>query len=137
MTYDDPTTPQGLVRLLLNDVDESAQVFTDQEIDAFLILEGQDVKRAAAQAIDTNADNELLASKVITSQDVATDGAKLAAAMHARAAALRQQSLEDEQAAGYFEIVDTAADHWRPDELAEIPIDEFGLGLGWPPEWLG
>lgn len=127
-----PTTDVGMVRLLLNDVDDDRLVFTDDEINAFLAIEGGNIKRAAAQAIDTNADNEVLASKVLTSQDVQTDGAKLAAAMHARAESLRAQALADEQADGYFEIVDTASTFPRYDELAEVP-----LATGWPPECFG
>lgn len=88
----DYTTAAGRVRLLLNDVDETALVFTNDEIAAFLALEGENVKRAAAQAIDTNADNEALASKVLRSQDVQTDGAKVADALRKRAAALRAQA---------------------------------------------
>jgi hypothetical protein len=88
----DFTSPAGRVRLLLNDVDETNQVFTDAEITAFLALEGDNVKRAAAQAIDTNADNEALASKVLRSQDLTTDGAKIADTLRRRAAALRAQA---------------------------------------------
>ena len=58
-----PTDDVGKVRLLINDV-AAPWVFSDEEISAFLALEGGSVKRAAAQAIDTNADNEALASKV-------------------------------------------------------------------------
>lgn len=104
-TYD-LTTSIGQVRLLLNDVDPDEYVFEDVEITAFLTLEGSIVKLAAAQAIDTNADNEALASKVLRTQDLSTDGAKLADALHKRAQALRDQhytTLEDD---GYFEIVD-------------------------------
>lgn len=96
----DFTTAAGRVRLLLNDVDETAQVFTDAEITAFLALEGDNVKRAAAQAIDTNADNEALASKVLRSQDVQTDGAKVADALRKRATALREQADREEGDAG-------------------------------------
>ena len=88
----DYTTAAGRVRLLLNDVDETNLVFTNDEIAALLALEGESVKRAAAQAIDTNADNEALASKVLRSQDVQTDGAKVADALRKRAAALRAQA---------------------------------------------
>jgi hypothetical protein len=104
----DFNTDLGKVRLLLNDVDESNQVFTDPEITAFLSLEGDNVKRAAAQAIDTNADNEALASKVLRTQDVQTDGAKVADALRKRAAALRAQAdREDDESddGAYFEIV--------------------------------
>jgi hypothetical protein len=71
---------------------------------AFLDLEGGNVKLAAAQAIDTNADNEALASKVLRTQDLSTDGAKVADALRKRAAALREQVLAEDD--GYFDIVD-------------------------------
>lgn len=108
-TYD-PTSPRGQVRLLLTDIDEATAVFTDDEIDAFLALEGENVKRAAAQAIDTNADNEALASKVIKDHQLSTDGAKVAAELHKRAATLRAQADRDDannDDEAYFEIVRT------------------------------
>lgn len=111
-----PGTDRGMVRLLLNDV-ASPWVFTDNEVDAFLALEGGSVKRAAAQAIDTNADNEALASKVLRTQDLQTDGAKLAQALHQRAESLRAQAVDDEEADGYFEIVDTIHDRRRRNPL--------------------
>jgi hypothetical protein len=82
----DFTTDIGKVRLLLNDVDEATSVFEDAEIQAFLDLEGGSVKLAAAQAIDTNATNEALASKVIKDHQLSTDGAKVADAMRKHAA---------------------------------------------------
>ena len=102
-----PTTDDGQVRLLANDVaDAPDQVFTDAEIQAFLTLEGGNIKRAAAQAIDTIADNEALISKVIRSQDLQTDGAKVAESLRKRAAALRAQADEaDDNAGSAFELV--------------------------------
>lgn len=114
MAYD-PNTDNGMVRLLLNDV-EPPYVFSDDEIGAFLTLEGGAVKLAAAQAIDTNADNEALASKVLRTQDLSTDGAKLADALHKRAAALRQQHLDDLEDGGAFIIT---RDPYCGPELAE------------------
>src|SRR5688500_16470123 len=103
-TYDDLTAAKDQVRPLVNDVG-APWVFTDEEITAFLALEGDNVKRAAAQAIDTNADNEALASKVLRSQDLTTDGAKTAEALRKRAAALRAQADADDDTLGgdYFE----------------------------------
>lgn len=101
-TYD-VSTPVGQVRLLLNDIDPDTAVFDDDEITAFLTLEGSVVKRAAAQAIDTNGDNELLASKVLKTQDLATDGSKVQAALHARAEALREQAANEDS---WFTLVD-------------------------------
>lgn len=107
MAYD-VNTDAGKVRLLLNDVDDAAQVFTDDEIAAFLDLEGGNVKLAAAQAIDTNATNEVLASKVLRTQDLTTDGAKVADAMRAHAQRLRDQVTADDD--GYFEIIEPGPD---------------------------
>jgi hypothetical protein len=103
-TYD-VTTPRGQVRLLLSDVDAATAVFNDAEIDAFLALEGANVKLAAAQAIDTNATNEALASKVIKDHQQQTDGAKVADAMRKHAAALRDQVTGYDDS-GVFEVVD-------------------------------
>lgn len=106
----EPDDPKDLdvLRLLLNDVDQNTPVFDDDELKMFLVLEGGAVKLAAAQAIDTNADNEVLASKVLRTQDLSTDGAKVAQALHSRAEQLRAQhfnALEDD---GYFGVVEYA-----------------------------
>jgi hypothetical protein len=113
-TYD-LSEPAGQVRLLLNDV-SAPWVFTDAEIDAFLALEGGSVKRAAAQAIDTNADNEALASKVLTDHDLSTDGAKLADSLRRRAAVLRGQAdAEDDDTGFYFGVVPLDTDTTWPE----------------------
>lgn len=109
MTYD-PTTPAGQVRLLINDT-TSDPAFSDDDIAAFLALEGDNVKMAAAQAIDVIADDEALTSKVITSQDVGTDGAKVADALRKRAAALREQATTLDDAGGFFEFIAPPCDH--------------------------
>lgn len=103
-TTTDPTD-KDRVRFLLNDV-AADWVFTDEEIAMVLELEGGFVKLAAAQMIDTNADNEALASKVLKSQDVQTDGAKLADALHKRAASLREQHYDDVEGDGSLEIIE-------------------------------
>lgn len=115
-TYN-PATDAGMVRLLLNDVG-APWVFADNEIEAFLALEGGSVKRAAAQAIDTNATNEALTSKVLRSQDLTTDGAKVADAMRKHAATLREQADLDD--GGYFGVVDMVGCE-RPAELTTWP----------------
>jgi hypothetical protein len=118
-TYD-VTTPRGQVRLLLSDVDATTAVFTDAEIDAFLALEGASVKLAAAQAIDANATNEALASKVIKDHQTQTDGAKVADAMRKHATALRDQVAGFDDS-GVFEIVDFSP-CWA--EGTEPPLSE-------------
>jgi len=84
-------TDLGRVRLLINDT-SSDPVFTDEEIAAFLTMEGDSVKLAAAQALDTIADDEALTSKVIRSQDLSTNGATVAAQLRSRAQTLRTQA---------------------------------------------
>lgn len=126
MAVIDPFSPElRRLRLLLNDVDpvEADRVFSDDDLNDFLALEGGHVKLAAAQAIDVNASNETLASKVLRSQDVQTDGAKVADALRKHADALREQhynSLEDD---GFFEIVEHGPGRWA--ELAERPSGWF------------
>lgn len=87
----DYATDRGRVRLLINDTDIEP-VFSNAEIDVFLALEGQSVKLAAAQALDTVADDEALTSKMIRSQDLATNGPSVAAGLRERAKALRTQA---------------------------------------------
>lgn len=112
-TYNENDLSSGLaqVRLLLSDI-ASPWVFSDAEIEAFLAMEGDSVKLAAAQAIDTNATNQALAAKVLKDHQLTTDGAKLADSMRRHAAALRAQvvaSATDEDE-GYFEIIPARSD---------------------------
>jgi hypothetical protein len=93
MAYD-PTTTVGQVRLLINDT-SGDPVFDDGDINAFLTMEGLSVKRAAAQALDVIADDEALTAKVVTSQDVSTNGPAVAASLRARATTLREQAVYD------------------------------------------
>lgn len=101
----DPSSDVGRVRLLLNDVGPDKLVFSDGEVQAFLDIEGGSVKLAAATAIDTNAGNEVLASKVITTRDGSVNGAAVATAMHALAESLRKQAYAGDDDQGYFEII--------------------------------
>jgi hypothetical protein len=88
----DPATDLGRVRLLVPDLDEAALLFTDAQLAALLDMEGS-VKLAAAQALDVVASSEAMVSKVIKTQDLSTDGAKVSAELRARAAALREAVL--------------------------------------------
>jgi hypothetical protein len=121
----DYNAPTGQVRLLLSDIDPSNQVFTDDEIGAFLAIENGSVKRAAAQAIDTQATNEALAAKVFKDHQLETDGAKLADAMRKHAAALRDQAKFDEENSDdgfFFDVVDVVGcENPTPPELTGWP----------------
>lgn len=126
----DVTTPTGQIRLLIVDLrvnGDPLQVFTEEELAGFLALEGGNVKRAAADALDAIAVDEVLTSKVIRSQDLTTDGAKVAEQLRKRAVDLRAEATADadDAAGGYFEIIPGAA--YGP-ELTEHDL----YAHGWP-----
>jgi hypothetical protein len=103
----------ALVRLLISDVDPARRVLSDDDILTFLNLEGDVVKLAAAQALDAIASSETLVGKVIRSQDLSTDGAKVAADLRAHAASLRAQAVAEGDDAGGFDVVGFG--HRRPE----------------------
>lgn len=108
MAYD-ITTDAGRIRLLISDVDQGDPLFADDEIAAFLDMEGS-VKLAAALALETMASNEAMVSKVIRTQDVQTDGTKVSAELRARAKDLREQAAVEGDDAYAFESVEIAGD---------------------------
>lgn len=113
-TYD-PSTDAGRVRLLIPDNDIDNYMFDDEEIGAFLALDG-DVRRAAALALETIASNEALTLKVIRLLDVQTDGRAVSDALLKRAAALRKQADDADMAAGgAFDVAEMVFDDfsWR------------------------
>lgn len=125
MAYD-VTTPLGQVRLLINDI-TADPVFADTDVAAFLAMEGGNVKRAAAQALDTIADDEALTSKAIRTQDLATDGPKVAESLRKRATALRAQAdaADDDSEAGFFfGVIDLDPAPERP-ERTQYPYVGF------------
>lgn len=111
-TYD-PTTDAGRVRLLCYDTDASNEIFSDAEIDAFIELEPDSVKRAAALAVETIARQEVMVLKVAKFMDIWTDGARVADTLMRTAAQLRSQADDDDARAG--DLVDFA-------EFASIPF---------------
>lgn len=90
----DPTTDIGKVRLLIADVDEANALFEDASIQAFLDLWGGSVFRAAAQAAEAIAVSEVLISKKIRTQDLATDGPAVTKELRELAASLRERATE-------------------------------------------
>lgn len=121
----DYTTDLGKVRLLIPDTDETNLVLSDEQITALLGLETY-VKRAAAAAIDLIASNEVMVSKVIKTQDLATDGAKVAAELRARATELRRQVDEDDDVtSGNVDIIDFRDPFTRPWHDHELTEPEW------------
>lgn len=113
-------TAVAQVRLLIADLGGDP-TFTDEQLAGFLALNGAtdsaatpaQVRRAAADALDAIATSEALVSKVIRTQDLTTDGAKLADALRKQAATLRAQAdAEDADDEGGF--LDAAEFHPYP-----------------------
>lgn len=90
-----------------DDTGESSFLFTDAQIETYLSINKDNVKRATADAIEALATSEALISKVIKTEDLQTDGAKVANALLVRARQLRESARDDEgtEAAEFFRVV--------------------------------
>lgn len=114
----DYSTSVGKVRALIPDVEQvdwendgnASYMFTDNHLEGLLglypAIENPDdvdytstvhIRRAAADAVDVLATSEALISKVIKTEDLQTDGAKLANALVQRAIQLRRQADKEEE----------------------------------------
>jgi hypothetical protein len=74
----------------------ASYIFNDAQIQAFLVLYSDNVKRAAAQAKLVLATSEALINKVIKTYDFTTDGAKLGAELRAQAKMLQDEAAQDD-----------------------------------------
>lgn len=95
-----PSTPVGMVRLLIADTSPTDPLLSDADLQAMLAVESDNVKLAAATALEVIARSEVLISKKISTQDLSTDGPAVAAELRAQAKSLRDQvaqEREDEQ----------------------------------------
>ena len=106
--------PLELVRTLIPDTDaiygdgEDEYLFDDAQIENFLTVAGGSVLRAAGMAMIAVGNSEALISKVIKTQDLATDGSKLQDSWRLSGQALlaRADKEDEKDALDYFEIVD-------------------------------
>lgn len=90
-TYD-TNTALGVVRLVISDTDSEHPLFQDNEIQAYLDLNQENVRRAAASALDTLASSQAFTLKVISTLDLHTDGASVARALREHAKELRDEA---------------------------------------------
>jgi hypothetical protein len=107
----DYSTAIGQVRLLIPDTEQledlsgtqehGEYIFNDAQIQAFLSLYSNNVKRAAAQAKLVLATSESLINKVIRTADYTTDGAKLGAELRAQAKQLQDEADKDDLVDSY------------------------------------
>ena len=118
----DLTTNRGKVRLLCTDSDSAHEIFSDDSIDAILSIESDNVKRAAALALETIASSEVLVQKVIRLLDISTNGASESAELLKRAAMLRSQADADEM--GESSGIDFATPIYDDFSLREHIVNE-------------
>jgi len=111
----DYNSPIGQVRVLIPDLrkledlrdlrKEPRYLFTDEEISAYLTINGGNVKLAAADACDAIGTDKALQLLVLKTDDKQTDGAKLLSAFVGRAKQLRAQAKEDAESNLAFDVV--------------------------------
>ena len=106
------TNDIGKVRLMVPDSKPASYIFEDDEITAFLAIEGS-VKSASALALETIASDQAMVLKVIRLLDLSTDGARVSDALLKRAAELRAQ--------------DAAADVTGLFDWAEMVTNDFSM----------
>ncbi len=106
MALDDFSTPIAQVRALIPDIEqipnpnrpgsEPEYMLSDNHITALLAQSRGSVTRAAGFACDLIAMSEAIIAKVITTEDLSTDGAKLMNAMTSRSVRLFAMADRDE-----------------------------------------
>lgn len=111
----DLSQDRGKVRLLIPDRDSVNPLFQDDEIDAFLGIEDDEPKLAAALALEVCASDNTLVLKVIRLLDLSTDGPAVAGALMKRADALRQQVADEV-------VLDELDSQW---DIAEMVTNNF------------
>lgn len=112
-------TPIGQVRLLIPDTAEPF-TFTDEEIQAYLSISKDNIKRAAANALDAIASSTVMLLKLVKTDDLTVDGPAVGKELRLRARALRDEAdaddLEDAMSEG-FQIINPVyvPDVWEYD----------------------
>lgn len=102
----DYKTPVGKVRLLTADLSEPPLV-NDEAVEGYLGLYEEQTPqialwRAAADILDAMGTSDVLMSRKLRTQDLATDGPAVQAALHKKATQLRTKADEAEAAEGSF-----------------------------------
>lgn len=122
----DYDTDVGKVRVLLGDTEaenvESGigeyMYFGDAEINAFLDMYGDNVKLAAARAIEVIAASQALLLKSWSSDDLTVNGDKIAESLRKIAAQLREEAIAEESSE-YFNLIKMYVEGEDVDDFAE------------------
>jgi hypothetical protein len=115
-TYD-PTTAIGQIRLISFDSDSMNVQLQDEDIAAFLALESNSVRRAAAMVLDRLATKFAMVQGAVKLLDLEVDGTKVAAEFRAQAKDLRRQ----EEVLAQFDVAEMVLDEFT---YRERVIDE-------------
>lgn len=107
----DPTTSRGRVRLLVPDAVTPGHMFEDAEIDAYLAMNDDEVRLAAADAIETIAGSNAMVGKLISVNGLSANGAFVCNSLMARARTLRETATE------YVGIASAAVDEFTWQEM--------------------
>ena len=103
---DDTLTKTELVRLNITDLDEDNQLFTDRQLKGWLSHYNDSVPRVTAKALRVIAASEVLVGKVISSQDLRTDGRAVGQELRALAAEYDAEADRDEIDESEFGFID-------------------------------
>lgn len=120
----EPTTDDvAIMRSMIPDdapVFDGEYMFSNQQLGHFYTVGRGNILRATAYAVSAIAVSEALINKVIKTQDLSTDGAKVATALLAKAELLFKQAddADEETLSAAFEIIDYGWGRSRP-ELTE------------------
>ena len=118
-------TAIGKLRLLaIKDTNIADPVFTDEEYEVFLGIEGDNMLRAIARVLETVATSTLYVQKVIRLLDIQTDGAALAQEFRMQAERHRKQADEEDARDGT---------NWA---IAEQNVSVFSEREIWWNEWM-
>lgn len=124
----DYTTDVGKVRVLLGDTNPTDislgegtyLYFSDDEINAFLTMYGDNVKLAAARCLETIASSQALLLKSWSSDDLTVNGDRITESLRKLAAQLREEALVDESNE-YFNMIAMFIDDNDDGEADEYP----------------
>jgi hypothetical protein len=103
-----------IVRLNITDTG-TEQLFTDEQLSAWLDQFGGSINRATYRALVTIATSEVLVSKKIRTQDLATDGPAVADSLLKLAGTYKADADTEDATAGFsFEVI-PLADPFKPE----------------------
>jgi len=122
----------GKVRVLLGDTvatDVTMGIgeylyFSDDEIEAFLSLYGDNVKLAAARAMEVIASSQALLLKSWSSDDLTVNGDRIAESLRKIAAQLRAEAIAEESAE-YFNLVKMYVNGAQHSDFAEGEYEDY------------